>query len=185
MAFKQLQTSTRGGSTLDVSLGTEAIAPFPTAAAVPTVEWRLKAFAGDWRVAAQVYKDWMNTNRPPVPGASHAWLGNIRTVVGMFPIDPSMLDTLATILVPSETLIYLINWRTSAYDVNYPDYTPAAGVSDLVNHAHALGFKVMLHTDMIGATPGNPDFATVQAFQVKTPDTLQLFGWMWSAPPST
>ena len=183
-AFKDLLTSSRGNSTLDFTLSTEAVGPYTTATSVPTVEWHFKAFTGDWKVAAQVYKDWLAANRPPVALPANSWVHNIRTVFCIRPIDSTLLDTLSTIVTPSQTLIYLPQWRQEEYDTNYPDYTPAAGVSDFVAHAHSLGFHVMLHLDEIGVTPTNPDFATVQAYQVRTPDTLQVFGWYWDHPTS-
>jgi hypothetical protein len=99
--------------------------------------------------------------------------------------DPSILDTLAAELTPSQTLLYIPNWRQSSYDTNYPDYTPAPGAQSFVAKAHTLGFKVMLHTNLIGVAPGNPDYASVQRWQVRDPGTLQLMGWDWSSPAST
>ncbi|MBI4909843.1 MAG: hypothetical protein HY820_39865 [Acidobacteria bacterium] len=184
-AFKRLNLNTRGGSTLDLGIATEANGPMPAASAVPTVEWRLKAFTGDWRTAAQVYKSWLAANRPPVSNAAHPWVQNLRGIVGMGNSDASLLAPLAAKLTPGTTLLYLINWRSNAYDVNYPDYTPAAGVASFVSQAHALGFKVMLHTDLPGVSPGNADYAGLQAYQVKTPDTLEPMGWFWDRPAST
>ncbi len=189
---KQLRVASRTNPTIDLSVATEAIAPWPSATSVPTVEWRLKSFAGDWRTAAAVYRDWLAANRPPVSNSNHAWVNNIRTVIqvgsaassGMIQ-NPSILDTLAAELTPSQTLIYIPNWRQSAYDVNYPDYTPASGVVSFVAKAHTLGFKVMLHTDLVGVTPSNADFASVQQWQLKDPGTLQLMGSEWSSPAST
>jgi len=189
--FKQLRMASRSNPTIDLSIATEANGPWPSATAVPTVEWRLKNFAGDWRTAAAVYRDWLATNHPPVSNSKHAWVSKIRTVVQLggpassLIQDPSILDTLAAELTPAKTLIYIPNWRKSGYDMNYPDYTPAAGVAAFVARAHTLGFKVMLHTDLIGVTPSNADFASVEQWQLKDPGTLQLMGWEWSSPAST
>ena len=185
IAFKQLRITTRGSSTIDVGIVTEALAPFPSAATVPTVEWRLKAFAGDWRVSAQVFRDWLAVNRPPLSNAAHPWVSSIRAVVGIRAIDSGLLAPLAAAVVPSQTLLYVHDWRASNYDVNYPDYTPRAGVASFITTAHAYGFKVMLHVDLPGVSPGNADFAAVQAYQVKSPETLQPMGWKWELPPST
>jgi len=177
--FKDLRTSTRGAHTVDLAIATEAQAPFTTATAATEVEWRLKAFTGGWRIAAQVYKDWLTLNRPPISNAAHPWVQSVRTVVGVRVFDESWLNTLASLLTPSQTLLYLSNWRAAAYDNNYPDYTPRSGVASFVSHAHTLGFKVMLHIDMIGVSTTNADYNAVKNFQVKTPDTLQLMGWVW------
>jgi len=188
---KQLRIASRSNPTIDLSIATEANGPWPSATSVPTVEWRLKSFAGDWRTAAAVYRDWLAANRPPISNSNHAWVSNIRTVVQLGGTasstisDPSILDTLAAELTPSKTLIYIPNWRQSAYDTNYPDYTPAAGVAAFVAKAHTLGFKVMLHTNLVGVAPSNADFASVQQWQLKDPGTLQSMGSEWSSPPST
>ena len=179
MFFKRLRLSSRGDSTVDVAVATEAVAPFPSATTVPAVEWRLKAFAGDWRVSARLYRDWLLANRPPVSNAAHPWVSDIRAVVGVYRTDASLLTPLAALLVPSQTLLYLVDWRQDSYDINYPDYTPRAGVASFVSSAHALGFKVMLHTDLIGVSPGNADYAAMQPYQLRTPETLDLMGWQW------
>lgn len=186
--FKELWFASRDNATLDLSVVTEAPGPWPSASSVPAAEWRMKAFAGDWRAAASLYRDWLAANRPPVSDTSHAWVRNIRAVVtfGFWwsDLDATLLDTLAAELNAAQTLIYITGWRLSGYDVNYPDYTPAAGVASFVAKAHSLGFKVMLHTQMVGATPGNADFASVQQWQVKDPGNLQPLGWEWSSPAS-
>jgi hypothetical protein len=184
MQFKQLRISTRGNTTIDVALATEAVAPYTTATTVPAIEWRLRAFSGDWRNAADVYRTWLITNRPPTSIANYPWVSNIRTVV-ILPADQSLLAPLASILTPSKTLLYLPDWRQFGYDVNYPDYTPRADTAAFIAAAHALGFKVMLHLDLIGVSPGNPDYAGVQAFHVRTSESLEQVGWRWEMPPST
>src|SRR5262249_53903158 len=57
--------------------------------------------------------------------------------------------------------------------------------ASFVTKAHTLGFKVMLHTDLIGVTPGNADYPSVQQWQLKDPGNLQLIGWLWNSPAST
>jgi hypothetical protein len=183
--FKQLRIASRLNSTIDLSIATQPNGPWSSDTSVPSVEWRLKAFAGDWRAAAAVYRDWLAANRPHVSNASHTWVNNIRTIVQLGTRDVPTLNTLATEVIPSETLLYIWDWRVSGYDVNYPDYTPASDVASFVSQAHVLGFKVMLHTDLIGVTPSNADFASVQQWQIKDPGTLQLIGWLWDSPVST
>jgi hypothetical protein len=179
--FKYLRAATRGQKTADLALVTEAVAPLATANTVPEVEWRLKSFAGDWRVAAQTYKTWLSGNRTPVPRPSLGWVSNIRTVVTMHPLDEAMLTPLAAQLDPSKTLVYVADWRASNYDVNYPDYTPRASPSALsfVTKAHQLGFKVMLHFNLIGISPNNANYNTYKPVQVKNAGTQALEGWLW------
>ncbi len=183
--FKDLQIGSRGNSTIDVSLSTETVAPWAEASTLLPVEWRLKAFAGDWRSAAQAYRDWLAANRPAPSAEAHAWVRDIRTVVRLDPVYPSLLAPIAGLFDPSETLIYLPNWRLSGYDTNYPDYTPATGVAAFVARAHSLGFKVMLHIDFFGVSPSNPDFAAVQQWQAKDPSSLQPLGSLWGSDPAS
>jgi Domain of unknown function (DUF6259)/Viral BACON domain len=185
--FKELQQTTRGDDTLDVGVYTEAAAPWPSATTVPVVEWRLKAFAGNWRAAAQPYRDWMIANRPPLSNAQHPWVSNIRTVVMMngTAADTPLLAQLAAVANPSQTLLYLVGWRRGGYVGLFPDYTPGPDAASFVAAAHALGFKVMLHFDSVGVDPNSPDYPALQQYQARTPDSLDLLGWDWSAPPNT
>ena len=186
-AFKQLRQTSRADYMVDVGVFTEAEAPWPSASSVPVVEWRLKAYLGDWRAAAQTFRTWMLNNRPPVPNTNHPWVANIRTVVGIGSgnQDTSLLTPLAAQVNPTQTLLYLIDWRKTGYDINYPDYTPAPNTAAFITAAHALGFKVMLHTDLVGVAPDNADYPTVQAYQTRTSEALQPMGWNWDKPPST
>ena len=95
------------------------------------------------------------------------------------------MDSLASVLTPSKTLVYLVSWRTQQYDVGYPDYSWDASTPAFIAYAHQLGFRVMLHTDVLGVAPSSPDFAAVQQYQIKDPFTLQPQGWNWNLPPST
>ena len=155
MRFKRLRTATRGSSTIDVTFATEAPGPFSSATAIPSIEWRLKAFNSDWRAAAGLYRDWLLTSRAPISNAAHPWVANIRAVVTV-PSDPSFLAPLASIVVPSQTLLYLTDWRVSGFEFNLPDYTPRASEAAFISAAHALGFKVMLHITSIGMATTAP-----------------------------
>ena len=184
--FKKLHVAAgSGSSTVTASFVTDAVAPFPSATDVPPMEWRLWCFPGNWRVPAARYRDWANQLWTPVTAAGkRAWVSNIRTVVTFGSLDMAALDTLATRVVPSKTLLYLPNWRKDSYDVNYPDYTPNKKAKAFIDRSHKLGFRVMLHTNFTGVSPGNPDYQTVQKFQVKDPQTLALRGWYWDHPAS-
>jgi hypothetical protein len=167
----------------------EAPAPWPTATEAGPIEWRLAGYQGDWQTGARIYRDWHNTAMPPVPlTGGRAWANNIRTVVQIDsgePFQNSVLDSLVSVLAPSKTLLYVVNWRAQGYDIDYPDYTAVPSAVAFVSYAHQLGFHVMLHTDMIGASPSNPDFAAIQQFQIRDPLTLQVQGWFWNLPAST
>jgi uncharacterized protein (TIGR03437 family) len=167
----------------------EAQAPWQTATSAGPVEWRLAAYQGDWQAGARIYRDWHNGASHPVPlTGAREWANNIRTVINYNwypPYDISLLDPLASALNPSQTLLYLTYWRKASYDANYPDYTPDPTAKALIQRAHQLGFHVMLHTNMIGVSSYNSNYAAVQQFQYKSPSTLQPDGWLWTSPAST
>ncbi|MBI3680426.1 MAG: hypothetical protein HY235_08520 [Acidobacteria bacterium] len=184
--FKRLHLAPGGGnSTVSVSLMTDAPAPFPSAADVPAIEWRLWCFQGNWRTAAARYRNQIDSLRPPVAAqGNRGWVPNIRTVVILHSLDTAVLGPLAARMNAAKTLLYLPAWRKDPYDVNYPDYTPHSNAWLFVDRAHALGFRVMLHTDIVGVSPGNPDYAAVRQYQVKHPETLAPTGWYWDHPAS-
>jgi uncharacterized protein (TIGR03437 family) len=184
--FKNLLASGRGGGTIDLKFETAATAPWASAAEVPAVEWRLNTFRGDWRAPAAAYRAWLESVRPLVPAdGARAWVRQIRAVVILHSLDAGALDALVRKLTPAKTLLYLPNWRKDAYDVNYPDYTPASSTPALVARAQALGFRVMLHTNIVGVSPANPDYQAMRQFQVKQPLDLSPVGWWWDRPAET
>src|SRR4051812_41893695 len=63
--FKQLRQDSRGDTTLDVGMYTEAAAPWRSATTVPTVEGRMKAFAGGLRPAGPPDPGWELAPPPP------------------------------------------------------------------------------------------------------------------------
>jgi hypothetical protein len=184
--FKKLVLAAgQGGATVTTSFMTDALAPFPAASDVPAVEWRLGCFQGDWRVPAAAYRDRFNRLWPPVAASGkRAWISGIRTVVTFATLDTAALDALTARVVPSKTLLYLQNWRRDGYDINYPDYTPNPNAKAFVDRARRAGFRIMLHTDLVGVAPGNPDYAAVRDWQVKDPESLALRGGYWDHPES-
>jgi hypothetical protein len=187
--FKNLTVLQNQQQTANESFGVEAPGPWNSATEAGPIEWRLAAYQGDWQAGARIYRDWHNTTMPPVPlTGGRAWASNIRTVIEFeypHPYDTSTIDSLAAVLNPAQTLLYLPNWRSDSYDVNYPNYTPDPSTQALVARAHQFGFHVMLHTDMIGVSPLNSDYAAVQQYQARDPLSLQLLGWLWNNSPST
>jgi uncharacterized protein (TIGR03437 family) len=185
--WKDLIISSNGNSTANVQLKIEAPGPWPSATTVAPIEWRLTVFSGDWRAGATVYKNWMQNQWPPVQATGpRSWVNSVQAAVSIEGLPAnSYLDSLAALLDPSKTILMLTGWRQFGFDQNYPNYTPAPGVKSLVDHAHALGFRVDLHVNAIGVSPNHPSFPSVQQYQMKFPDTLAPDGWLWTSPPST
>jgi hypothetical protein len=125
--FKDLYVNGAGGSTANLQLSTEAVAPWPSATSVAPIEWRITAFAGDWRAGASAYKTWSRATWPLMsPSGATAWVRQIDFAISIDeePNSTSVLDTLATLVNPHKTLLLLINWTVDGFDTNYPDYNP-------------------------------------------------------------
>src|ERR1700722_14143086 len=182
--FKGLQAMRQYG-TLDMGLQTYAVAPWSDATSVPQVEWRLKTFSGSWRQAVDYYKTWIQTVLPARSmGPNMDWVRSIGAVVTIETPDTSYLSALAGKLIPSKTLLYLVNWRNDSFDVNYPDYTPGPTTQAFVEAAHKLGFRIMLHTNAIGVATYNPAYAKVSKYQLRDSDTKDLVYWPWGLWPA-
>ena len=180
--FKGIRASRTSGN-LDFGFEMFAVAPWKSASNTPIFEWRMKAFAGDWKVPAAYYKAWWAKTGPQSTVAPPAWTNNIYGVVTIPFLDLPSLNALATQVIPSQTLLYLVSWRLSGYDINYPDYTPSPDVKAYIDAAHQLGFHVMLHTNLLGVSETNPNYAAMQSMQLKMPDSLEPIGWLWNLDP--
>jgi hypothetical protein len=115
--------------------------------------------------------------------AAPQWTKQIRAVVTVAFLDIPTLQALPSQVVPASTLLYLVPWRLAGYDINYPDYTPAPEAKAYITLAHQLGFHVMLHTNLLGVSLTNPNYASLQSYQLLTPDSLNPIGWPFNLAP--
>ena len=150
-----------------------------------SVVWRLNTYTGDWRVPAQIYRDWMEaTFNPWRLSDMPTWVGDIGLVVIYGPLDTEPLDRLAEMVDPTKTLLYLVGWRKHKHDVSLPDYTAREGLGDFVEYVHQLGFRVMLHVNLVGVSTYHPLYPEFQAFQFRDPWSGNLRGWKWDETDS-
>ena len=160
---------------------TQNQAPFDALTSAKSVVWRLNTYTGDWRVPARQYRDWMErTFKPWRLDEMPTWVQEIGLVV--IPIellDTSWLDKLAERIDPTKTLLYVVTWRRDGHDQNYPDYTPKPELERFVKSAHGHGFRVMLHTNLVGVSPYHPLYAGFQKSQFRDPWSGNLIGWKW------
>jgi hypothetical protein len=149
------------------------------------IEWRISVSPGDWHAPAGRYRDWLRrvhgleqkrTSRPE-------WVDSISLVQCWAPPNMEMLDALAEVHPPEETLIHLSNWRTEKYDVNYPDYTPTEEAITYVKKAKEMGFHVMPHFNYFAVFYQHPFYQKVRDFQIRSIDKNEPMGWHW--PPDT
>ena len=182
--FKRLDCR-KDSESLALGFETHNQAPWDTITTAKSVVWRLNTYAGDYRVPARIYRDWMeSTFNPWRLSGMPAWVQDIGLVVIQASFDPKTLDRLAEQVDPTKTLLYLVGWRKDGYDVNYPDYTPRDGFGDFVKAAHGHGFRVMPHANLVGISPYHPLYPEFQAFQFRDPWAGNLKGWKWNETDS-
>ncbi len=80
------------------------------------------------------------------------------------PGDIDILEAIAGRADPRKVLIHFSNWRTDAYDENYPTYIPSDTARKFIARAHQLGFHVMPHCNTIETDPNNPVYIALRDF---------------------
>ena len=159
-------------------------APFDKLTTCDSVTWRLNTYAGDWRVPARRYRDWFQQTCQLVPVSQQhpSWVKDIRGCVIMG-LDTSILETLPTHFDPSQTLLYLFDWREPGYDRQYPDYSQIRpALLPFLKLAHELGFRAMLHVNYFGVDPLHPAYSQFEPYQVRSPWGKHDKEW-WVWPP--
>jgi hypothetical protein len=159
-------------------------APFADLDECRSVKWRVNVYEGDWRVPARRYREWARRSMPPVAAEQPAWVKDIRCVVIVFdgPDSPTV-DMLATRVDPRQTLLYVPDWRPEGYDRLYPNYEPVPAFGPFVQHAHALGFRVMPHLNHFAIDPQNPIYGQFQAHHIRDAwGTHEQQWFVWDDP---
>jgi hypothetical protein len=182
--FKALNLSRNQGFT---TLGFESEQPGPVwdNRTAGGVEWRLNLYDGDWRTPADRYRRWMEETYDLLTKRRYRpeWVEGIDFCVCWASADTALLDALAKIHPPSKTLIHLSQWRTSAYDVDYPDYFPTEEAKAYLEKANAMGFKVMPHFNYFACYEKHPFYQKVRDWQIRSAYRNDPQGWYW--PPKT
>jgi hypothetical protein len=183
----RIKRSTRG---FDFSYGFEADAPLTSTTLKAT--WYLDCYKGSWKVPVDIHRRWLEESfgavafdrRPGVPD----WAGKINFVLEMWGIgkdSPEPLHTFdqmqnrlvawARLHPPEKTLVYLPGYAEHGIDSRAPSYNPseelggATGFRALVDAAHAMGYKVMIHTNVLCMTFDHPLFERFKEHQVVDP----------------
>ena len=164
---------------------TQNQAPFDTLTSAKSVVWRLNTYSGDWRVPARQYRDWMEqTFKPWRLDEMPTWVQEIGLIVIYDYLDVGILEALAEQIDPTKTLLYVTGWRKDDYDVNYPDYTAKANFGNFVKAAHRHGFRVMLHTNLVGVSTYHPLYTEFKESQFRNEWSGNLMGWKWEQTES-
>lgn len=188
--FKLLRVGRSGEHGFSLTLGIEGKAPLKPGRLSGT--WYLETFEGSWRRPVEIHRDWMAETFGLVPYQRHPhwpdWAGGLRLVFevwGMrkdtgrpahtFAQMEERVIALASRFPPEHTLLYLPGFAEGGIDSNIPDYNPSeklggrSGFRRLVDHAHELGYRVMIHTNVLGMAYSHhlfDDFAKYQVVDV-------------------
>jgi len=159
-------------------------APFDALTSCASVTWRLNCYEGDWRVPARRYREWFQETCHPTPVAEQhpEWVKDMRGCVIMG-LDTQILEALPARFDPSQTLLYLFDWREAGYDRNYPDYVQIRpALRPFLQRARELGFRAMLHVNYFGVDPLHPAYQQFEPYQARSPWGKHDKEW-WVWPP--
>lgn len=179
----------RSATGLTIDLETSADPPWPTCKQMASPAWHLQAYEGEWPDAAERYRKLMGEHfkLEPISHRLPAWARETRCVIRVLgppakdgkihPAHRGALELVAARMPPQRVLLYLPNWRTHEYDVMYPDYEPSDDAICYVKAARAMGFRVMLHGNLVGISPYHPKVASFEDVLQRDPVNGQRVGW--------
>jgi hypothetical protein len=177
----------RGDEGFDLTYGFEADAPLTACRIAST--WYLDCYRGSWKVPVEIHRSWMESAFALTKLGSHphlpAWARETDIVLELWGIgkeSPEPLHTFrqmerrlsawAKLYEPARTLVYLPGYAEHGIDSRAPAYDPSPELGgpdafrSLVNVAHRMGYRVMLHTNVLGMTFDHPEFAAFRQHQV-------------------
>ena len=182
--YQQLIWEKNSGE-LAVNFQTHNQAPWDALNTVQSVVWRFNTYVGDYRVPARIHRYWMEEAFQPWRLADMPnWVEDIGLVImvgspDLMGRELDMASALAEEVDPSKTLLYLVDWCEYRYATYLPDYTPSEGFGGFIKAVHEMGYRVMLHTNLVGMSTYHPLYPDFQAFQFRNPRDGRLMGWRW------
>ena len=152
-------------------------------------EWFIEEFTGDWQKPVAEYRNWMakTFKIKPLPQKQNFpnWAKNINFILEVwgarretqkphhtFEQMIERLNEFKNLHDPRRTLLYLPGFAEHGIDSHIPDYNPSdllggeEKFKELVDTAHLLGFKVMIHTNGLGMTYTHPKYPEFKKYQV-------------------
>jgi len=164
-----------------VGFDTEGYGPMDDNLAAGGLAWRVNVHEGDWKVPAARYRDWLwrayaldreQARRPD-------WLHKLGMAISWCPGEIAILEAIAKRADPKRVLIHFSNWRTDAYDENYPTYEASENALKFIARARQLGFHVMPHFNTLETDPNNPVYNAMRDFSYREIESKKLQGWSW------
>ncbi len=197
--FKVLRVRKVEGDAARFSLGLGFEADAPITATTLEATWWLDGYTGGWQAPTESHRRWLEHAFGLVPRAEHphlpAWADDITFVLEVWGMRTDLgrpahtfAETVARIEAfaerhpPAQTLLYLPGYAEGGVDSRIPDYDPseplggADGLRALVDRAHELGYRVMIHTNVLGMTYAHPRWPDFAEHQVQDPFGQKL-GW--------
>lgn len=182
--FKRLNLSrNKGYSTLGFE--SEQVGPLWNNRNAGGVEWRLNVYDGNWQKPASRYREWMQKVYILADKRAHRpkWVDDISFCYCWVHSDPELLEAMARLYPAEKSLIHLSHWRTSEYDIDYPDYFPSDKARAFLEKANAMGFRVMPHFNYWACYDKHPLYARLRDWQIRGTHLNEPQGWYW--PPET
>lgn len=194
--FKLLRVS-RAEKSFGLTLGFEASAPLSSNTL--EAEWYVEGYKGSWKHPVDRHRKWLEKEFGLVKAEEHPnfpkWANDINFVLeiwGMrkdtsephhtFDEMKERLKEFSLLHDPRETLFYIPGYAEHGIDSHAPDYNPSRYLGgeekfkELVDFAHELGCRVMIHTNVLAMTfthPLYPEFKKHQVVDVFN----RLQGW--------
>lgn len=160
-------------------------APFDTHTTGNTKLWRFNTYAGDWRVPARIYRDWMEQAFDARRLSEKAtWLEDITLWIGSATsgipaAHAPYFDALVTVIDPTKTVLMVKEWTAAqewsrdAIDTE-PIYEPAPRLGPLLEDAKRHGFRVVLYMGFHGFSPKHPLYPEFVQYEYRDTWTGEL-----------
>lgn len=176
--WKALQTGTEADN-LSLGFDSENSGPIDNSQSAGGVCWRLNMYKGDWKVPAEIYRQWYwkAYNLETEEKRRQPWIQDIRLALSWCPGQIDILEALAKKISPKKVLLHYSNWRTDKYDQNYPTFNASDDAREFISKCHEMGFHVAPHSNAIDMDPSHPVYAGIRDFQYRSIETKQLQGW--------
>ncbi len=178
---------TKANDGFALTLGFEASGPLRSKSL--KADWHLECFQGSWKTAVDRHRDWMEKafHLQPLSGNLFfpEWAKSVNFVLelwGMRKDRPQphhtfrqmeeRLKAWRKVYSPGHTLVYFPGFAEGGIDSHAPDYNPSpllGGKKEfkrLVDLAHELGYRVMIHTNALALTYSHRLYPTLKEYQV-------------------
>lgn len=173
-----------------LTYGFEAMAPL--GAKTLDATWYLDGYENSWREPVDLHRGWLEEafSLLPLWRNPHwpAWASDINFVLELWGMRKDsaaphhtfdqMIDRLKAwkrLHDPRQTLVYLPGFSEHGIDSHAPDYSPSSHLGgprkfkQLIDTAHRLGYRVMIHTNAIAMTFNHRLYPEFKKHQVVDP----------------